>query len=1040
MLVALLGLTACHDDHHHNNNCEVNCGDNGDGGNDDGGNDDGGNDDGGNDDGGNDDGGNDDGGNDDGGNDDGGNGDGGNDGGGNGDGGNDGGDDEDDCDEEDDNCPVQPNIASDILLTVDGVVLDGYMADASVCIDLDQDYKCGNNEPVTRTDNDGKFKFENSVKATDLEGTPYVCLASGNCGDHNAVRLLAFSDAMSKNVILGYEYPLTTDVALTSLAFLDSVDVSNNISTAKFESVVISPYSTLAALTFGGSDSTASTISQQQFNESLSEVAGAMLVDPKTAGSDYNNRKKLTDRTTKALITGEVMVRSGLMPNSISDLEARSYLPVTSEELSQMAESIWADVKNVEKDAQTRGGKARDIAEALEDYSINSLGNMESIAGRNAADFRCGINRKNVYCWGNNAGGVLGDPAVYPLNGDGAYVSDGATVKDNYRSKPVVVKLKNGTRLSGVKSVDTGLNHACALTYSGDVYCWGNNKYGQIGNGETSAMPVLYAEKVIKKQTSKKTTYLTNAESISLTRNSSCAVVRNDSDPTISDAYCWGDNTVMQMGNAYPDQEVLVGSGMKSLEGIALDDFLKAVPTPVKVKFPNTVKSVNHLESGMWSVCAFVENEDAKNQHNLYCWGDDTRGLVSQNWYQYRDDFIKNYAGVLKLKDQSDFADNEKGKEGTKNWMWRIYDESLDWHPIYGAPVTAITATGRSADDQFLVNVNGVDIDRASVPKNMCDISLWFGMNKTFAKNIKSKIKAQIENSWIGDEHTYQKLNGKCNAKSQTACSVSKVIKEYKDANGYSKNVIAVCSRDSKDWTETVLFESSNFDANTENLNYITVVTSVDSIKTTQLELNNVTNLSIGNFDSTLNFELNNDSRIWSTYNRGESTDYWISHNLSNSGETLKKLVFSVDDSVGFVLSNQGNVYGLQLMTEYNNNEVFGMKGTGNAETAYPYTPLLNEHTPLQQVDDLSLNLHSVCADSLVSDDKGDPTSQKVLYCWGSSIFGQQGFDNLDGGFSAYEVENDWNGYDKDNRYMKKTTRIELSPKQIELNSDSAGE
>lgn len=1021
MLVALLGLTTCHDDHHHNNNCEVNCGDNGDGGNDDGGNDDGGNDDGGNGDGGNDDDGNDD--------------------GGNGDDGNDDGGDEDDCDEDEDNCAVQPNIATDVVLTVDGVVLDGYMADANVCLDLDQDYKCGDNEPVTRTDSDGKFKFENSVKATDLEGTPYVCLASGNCGDHNALRLLAFSDEMSKNVILGYEYPLTTGVALTSLGFLDNVNVSDNISTAKFESVVISPYSTLASLTFAGDDPTASTISQQQFNESLSEVAGAMLVDPKTVNSDYNSRKKLTDKSTKALITGEVMVRSGLMPNSIKDLEARSYVPVTSEDLSQMAESIWSDVKNVEKDAQTRGGKAKDIAEALEDYSINSSGNIENIAGRNAADFRCGINKKkNVYCWGSNAGGALGDPAVYPLNGDGVYVSDGATVKDNYRSKPVVVKLKNGTRLSGVKSVDTGLNHACALTHSGDVYCWGSNKYGQIGNGETSTGPVLYAERVIKKQTSKKTTYLTNVESISLARTSSCAVVRNDSDPTVNDAYCWGDNTVMQMGNSYPDQEVRVGSGMKSLEGIALDDFLKAVPTPVKVKFPKTVKSVSHLESGMWSVCAFVENADTKDLHNLYCWGNDTMGLVSQNWYQYRDDFLKNYAGVLMLKDQSDFADNEKGKEGTKNWFWRIYDESLDWHPIYGAPVTAVKATGQSEDAQMTVNVNGVDIDKASVPKNICDISLWFGMNKAFAKNVKPKIKAQIENSWNGDEHTYQKLKGKCNANSQTACSVSKVIKEFKDSNVYSKNVVAVCSKDSRDWSETVLYESLNFDANTETLNYLTVGTAVDTIKTTQLELNNVTSLSIGNFDATLNFELNNDYRIWSTYSRGESTDYWVSINLSNSGQILKKLVFSVDDSVGFVLSDQGNVYGLQILTEYGNNEIFGMKGTGNADTAYPYTPLLNEKIPLRQVEDLSLNLHSVCAESVVYDDKNEPTSQKALYCWGSSIFGQQSFDNLDGGFSAFEVDDAWSGYDKDNRYMKKTTRIELSPKQIELSTDSAGE
>jgi alpha-tubulin suppressor-like RCC1 family protein len=80
-----------------------------------------------------------------------------------------------------------------------------------------------------------------------------------------------------------------------------------------------------------------------------------------------------------------------------------------------------------------------------------------------------------VKCWGDNERGQLGD---------------GTTAQ-----RTTAVDVTGFT--SGVSAISAGYNHTCALTTGGGVKCWGDNWYGQLGDGtftmRTTAVSVLHS-------------------------------------------------------------------------------------------------------------------------------------------------------------------------------------------------------------------------------------------------------------------------------------------------------------------------------------------------------------------------------------------------------------------------------------------------------------------------------------------------------------------------------------------------------------------
>ena len=76
-----------------------------------------------------------------------------------------------------------------------------------------------------------------------------------------------------------------------------------------------------------------------------------------------------------------------------------------------------------------------------------------------------------LYVLGNNANGQLGNGEAKPVRGE-RYTSDTTP----YSAEPVLV-------MENVRYIDCGLYNLAAITKRGDLYMWGDNSFGEMGNG-----------------------------------------------------------------------------------------------------------------------------------------------------------------------------------------------------------------------------------------------------------------------------------------------------------------------------------------------------------------------------------------------------------------------------------------------------------------------------------------------------------------------------------------------------------------------------
>ncbi|HEX6036913.1 hypothetical protein [Longimicrobium sp.] len=199
-----------------------------------------------------------------------------------------------------------------------------------------------------------------------------------------------------------------------------------------------------------------------------------------------------------------------------------------------------------------------------EDVPVGVAGNLSFTTIDGGNWFTCGLAGRRAYCWGESYHGQLG-------NG-----MQGST--DGVPSPQAVLGGHAFTALSA------GFEHACALDEDGAAWCWGNNAYGQLGNGEIDGVtgrssPVRVAGGLTFRH-------------ISAGRDYTCAITPGD------EMYCWGSNQVGQFGN---------GAGAPALN----------VPQPVPGGVGHKWKTV---ATGDSHVCAVTVKGEA------FCWGADYFG------------------------------------------------------------------------------------------------------------------------------------------------------------------------------------------------------------------------------------------------------------------------------------------------------------------------------------------------------------------------------------------------------------------------------
>ena len=149
----------------------------------------------------------------------------------------------------------------------------------------------------------------------------------------------------------------------------------------------------------------------------------------------------------------------------------------------------------------------------------------------------------------------------------------------------------NKPSLLSFTSIATSNSHTCARISDGSAWCWGDNNSGQLGDGTTTN-----SSGAVRVTTDISSTLLTNVSTVSVGTNASCAL---KSDGTV---WCWGDNGEGQLGDRTSDSS--------------------SFAVQVKKADNTPLSTVTAISVGTDHACAVLSDKSA------WCWGDNSDGAT----------------------------------------------------------------------------------------------------------------------------------------------------------------------------------------------------------------------------------------------------------------------------------------------------------------------------------------------------------------------------------------------------------------------------
>ena len=147
----------------------------------------------------------------------------------------------------------------------------------------------------------------------------------------------------------------------------------------------------------------------------------------------------------------------------------------------------------------------------------------------------------SVRCWGYNGFGRLGD---------------GTTQEKHAPSQVAGLE-------SGAQAVSAGTAHACAITSTGAVKCWGMNMTGQLGDGTTDDSPIPVQVEG----------FFVGATWVAAGGKHSCALTAT------GDPHCWGENSNGQLGDPSVGEDMATGQSEVPVLVLGMGSETKAIST-----------------------------------------------------------------------------------------------------------------------------------------------------------------------------------------------------------------------------------------------------------------------------------------------------------------------------------------------------------------------------------------------------------------------------------------------------------------------------